>query len=82
MQRTLKFPSLASLMVVMAVSSGMALAAQNSPTTELPVSRVVLYSSGVGFFQHSGTVSGDATVRFSFKTDQINDCLLYTSRRG
>jgi hypothetical protein len=50
------------------------LAAQTA-AVELPVTKVVLYSSGVGYFQHSGSVQEDATVRFSFKTDQINDLL-------
>ncbi len=76
MQRRMVFPSFSSLLVVLAVSSGLALPAQNVPATvELPVSRVVLYSSGVGFFEHAGAVENDATVRFSFKTDQINDLL-------
>jgi hypothetical protein len=41
----------------------------------LPLKRVVLFSSGVGFFEHSGKVTGDATVDLKFKTDQINDLL-------
>ena len=43
--------------------------------TEVPVRRVVLFSSGVGFFQHTGTVSGNAATELSFKTEQINDIL-------
>ncbi len=42
---------------------------------ELPITEVVLYSSGVGYVQRSGTVTGDATVQLSFKTEQINDLL-------
>src|SRR5882672_9759225 len=42
---------------------------------ELPVKRVVLFTSGVAFFQREGEVTGDASVEFSFRTEQINDLL-------
>ena len=42
---------------------------------ELPVKRVVLFTSGVGFFQREGEVEGNATVPLSFRTEQINDLL-------
>ncbi len=42
---------------------------------EVPLTRVVLFSSGVGYFQHQGTVDGDATVGMSFRVEQINDIL-------
>src|SRR5690606_33099418 len=41
----------------------------------VPVKRVVLFSSGVGYFEHFGTVTGQAMTELSFKTDQINDIL-------
>ncbi|MCD6361457.1 MAG: DUF4139 domain-containing protein, partial [Armatimonadetes bacterium] len=41
----------------------------------LPLSQVVLYSSGVGYFQHEGNVQGDETVTLSFRVEQINDIL-------
>ena len=44
-------------------------------TIDLPVTRAVLFSSGVGYFEHSGTVDGNATLRLMFKTSQINDVL-------
>ena len=40
----------------------------------LPLNRVVLFSSGVGFFENSGKVQNDAKVEMKFKVDQINDC--------
>ncbi len=43
--------------------------------TAVPVKVVVLYSSGVGYFQHAGTVTGDATTELRFKTDQISDII-------
>lgn len=41
----------------------------------LPLSRVVLFTSGVGYFQRDGQVEGEATVELAFKTAQINDLL-------
>ncbi len=42
---------------------------------ELPVTRVVLFTSGVGFFERSGTVTGNAEVPLTFTGDQVNDVL-------
>jgi hypothetical protein len=42
---------------------------------DVPVKAVVLYSSGVGYFEHFGTVRGDGSTELRFKTDQINDIL-------
>ena len=44
-------------------------------TTDVPVKEIVLFSSGVGYFEHFGNVKGDATTELRFKTDQINDVL-------
>ncbi len=48
---------------------------QDDAVVDVPVTKAVLFSSGVGYFEHSGTVEGDATVRLHFKTSQINDIL-------
>ncbi len=37
--------------------------------------RVILFSSGVGYFEHAGTVKGNSGVELRFKTEQINDIL-------
>jgi hypothetical protein len=50
-------------------------AAEEPKNTNLPLTRVVLFNSGVGFFEHSGKINGNATVEMKFKTDQINDLL-------
>jgi len=39
------------------------------------VKKVVLFSSGVGFFQHSGVISGNSAIRLPFSKNQINDVL-------
>jgi hypothetical protein len=42
---------------------------------KVPVKRVVLFSSGVGYFEHQGQVDGEATVDFKFNVEDINDLL-------
>lgn len=42
---------------------------------DLPITRVALFSSGVGYFEREGKVQGDATIELSFRTAQINDIL-------
>ena len=41
----------------------------------LPLSKVVLYTSGVGYFQRDGGVEENAQVELRFKTEDINDLL-------
>ena len=57
------------LCVLLAVVASCAVAA------DLPLRQVVLFSSGVGYFQREGVVEGDATVQLAFRTEQINDLL-------
>ncbi|HEV8495937.1 MAG TPA: hypothetical protein VGQ56_03700 [Gemmatimonadaceae bacterium] len=44
-------------------------------TTDVPVTKVVLFSSGVGYFEHAGSVRGNSATELRFKTSQINDIL-------
>lgn len=44
-------------------------------TADMNVTRVALFSSGVGYFECSAEVAGTATAELSFRTDQINDIL-------
>jgi len=41
----------------------------------LPVRRVVLYKSGVGYFEHLGKVRGNQNVTIEFTSGQLNDVL-------
>jgi hypothetical protein len=43
--------------------------------TGLPIGQIVLFSSGVGYFQREGTVEGNARVDLSFPVQDINDLL-------
>jgi hypothetical protein len=52
--------------------------ATNEPvarTTQLPIGQVVLFSSGVGYFQREGTVDGNSRVDLSFPVTDINDLI-------
>src|SRR4051812_18255972 len=50
-------------------------ATKPAPNADLPVREVVLFSSGVGYFEHFGTVRGDGSAELRFKTEQVNDVL-------
>ncbi|MBW3622191.1 MAG: DUF4139 domain-containing protein [Armatimonadetes bacterium] len=52
-----------------------AFAQENRSKAPLPIRDVVLFSSGVGYFQHTGEIDGGASIPFSFRTEQINDLL-------
>jgi hypothetical protein len=44
-------------------------------SAKLPIRRVILYKTGVGYFEHLGEVSGDQTVGIDFTSGQLNDVL-------
>src|SRR5436309_2926074 len=50
-------------------------ATQPADGAAVPVRQVVLYSSGVGYFEHFGNVKGTVSTELRFKTAQINDIL-------
>ncbi|MGO9641627.1 MAG: carboxypeptidase regulatory-like domain-containing protein [Candidatus Acidiferrales bacterium] len=50
-------------------------AASSPSSTSLPVKRVVLYKSGVGYFEHLGRVRGDEQVHIDFTSAQLDDAL-------
>ena len=67
-----------SVPVLVAALSGPAAFAQVAPAPsrqEVPVTTVALFSSGVGYFEHSGVVRGDGTTELRFRTSQMNDVL-------
>ena len=50
-------------------------AESETAAAKLPVRRVVLYKTGVGYFEHSGQVRGNQTVEVDFTSSQLNDVL-------
>ncbi len=58
--------------VVVAVTLALAVSAG---AAQLPITDVVLFSNGVGYFQHNGTVAGNASMTLSFQIEQVNDIL-------
>ena len=55
--------------------TGLFLLTSAGAAEELPVKRVVLFTSGVAFFQREGEITDNTTVQLSFRTEQINDLL-------
>jgi len=69
-----------SLSLALAAFSFTSLSLAQSPPTSteaarLPVTRVILYKNGVGYFEHSGHVRGSQDVNVDFTTAQLNDVL-------
>ena len=58
-----------------ALEPARAVAAPSEASAQLPIGQVVLFSSGVGYFQREGQVEGDARVDLSFPTQDINDLI-------
>ena len=48
---------------------------ENTFSGKLPVRRVILYKTGVGYFEHQGQVHGDQTMQIDFTSGQLNDVL-------
>jgi hypothetical protein len=49
--------------------------ASSVKSSDLPVTQIILYSSGVGYFQREGQVDGNAHVDLAFPVQDINDLL-------
>jgi hypothetical protein len=65
-------------LVLVAVSSGQSSSVTPNPAdaaARLPVTRVILYKNGVGYFEHAGHVRGSQDVNVDFTTAQLNDVL-------
>ena len=72
MSRTLSLPIVLALAVLPLATVR---AADEKKSTELPLSRVVMFSSGVGFYEHNGEMQGDGQVTLKFNVEDINDLL-------
>ncbi len=64
--------------LLVSVSSGQSSPPATNETesaARLPVTRVILYKNGVGYFEHAGHVRGSQDVNVDFTTAQLNDVL-------
>lgn len=61
--------------LVILASTTLAFADEPAAGPDLPIKRVVMYSSGVAFFEHGGEVDGNAVVDLNFNVKDINDLL-------
>ena len=69
-------PFLVLALLVAAGGDARGQAGQPEPArTVVPVNTVMLFSSGVGYFEHAGTIRGDGATELRFRTNQINDIL-------
>ena len=50
-------------------------AAAAQPAADVPIERVILFTSGVGYFEHAGQISGDREVTLQFEEAALNDVL-------
>src|SRR5215475_11719809 len=57
------------------IPQAQAAAAARPDMSALPVAQVILYSSGVGYFQREGEVEGSTRIDLSFPVQDINDLL-------
>ncbi len=67
--------SLRFLMVLTMSAAALAQSPAPPNAVRLPVKRVILYKNGVGYFEHSGQVTGNEDVNIDFTTAQLNDVL-------
>ena len=60
---------------ILAAGEKGAKAVEGTPAVQLSIWQVVLFSSGVGYFQREGAVDGDARVDLTFPASDINDLI-------
>lgn len=65
----------ATLLALVAAAAPHAQQAAAPEPSQLPVTRVVLYKSGVGYFEHQGSVTGSTEVAVQFTSGQLDDVL-------
>jgi hypothetical protein len=67
---------LLSLAVTSVIATGgLAQEAKSTDAAGVPLGKVVMFTSGVGYFEHQGEVEGNAKVELKFNVDDINDLL-------
>ncbi|MEM7577676.1 MAG: DUF4139 domain-containing protein [Planctomycetota bacterium] len=81
--RTPSRRTLPAVLVSFSVFAGAQVArADQANNDALPLQRVTLYSSGVGYFEHAGPITANAAPTFAFTDAQLNDVLKSLLVRG
>jgi hypothetical protein len=62
-------------LVIGVFSAHRAVVAAEEKLAQLPLRKVVLFNSDLGFFRHEGDIEGDKQVELKFNIDDINDLL-------
>ena len=70
-----RMAAIAVLLFCPALSSAQSAPAPPQAPAPLPVRRVVLYKTGVGYFEHQGQVRGRQDITIRFTSGQLNDVL-------
>ncbi|MFL5328056.1 MAG: DUF4139 domain-containing protein [Gemmataceae bacterium] len=68
-------PALAGWLMFHLTSTAQTGGHEPTASAKLPVKKVVLFSSGVGYFQRTGEIDGNAKVDLTFPAGDINDLL-------
>ena len=63
------------MVVAAAMAWAWAQPAAAAPTSELPVRHLVLFTNGVGYFEHAGTVVGTQEIELPVPPEQMDDLL-------
>jgi hypothetical protein len=66
---------IAVLVIAAAMTWAWAQPAAEAPTTELPVRHLVLFTNGVGYFEHAGTVVGTQEIELPVPPEHMDDLL-------
>ncbi len=66
---------LAAAVLAAMLVGGQQARAQGEGQVQLPLTRIMLFNSGVGFFEHQGEVEGTAQVELRFNVSDVNDLL-------
>ena len=48
---------------------------QSEGGNPIPLRRIVILTSGLAYYEHSGSINGQASIDLSFRTDAVNDAL-------
>lgn len=62
-------------LVILLIFCGIAATDAQRAASGLPIQRVILYKSGVGYFEHVGSITGSSDVVIPFTSAQLNDVL-------